>query len=51
MSGAIAEAFYEGVPKDYVEKAKLYLRQDPKGEKLLDVVERFRKQYCCSLPV
>lgn len=45
MSGAVAEAFYGGLPKDLVEQAKLYLLKDPKGEDLLAVVEQFREKY------
>ncbi|MDR0608346.1 MAG: hypothetical protein LBG52_08700 [Candidatus Peribacteria bacterium] len=47
MSGGIAEAFYTGVPKDFVEKAISYLRQDSQGEDLIKVVEQFREKYGC----
>jgi ADP-ribosylglycohydrolase len=45
MSGAVAEAFYGGVPKDLVEKAEQYLLKDTHGEDLLQVVKKFRETY------
>jgi ADP-ribosylglycohydrolase len=45
MSGAVAEAFYGGVPRDMAKQAKLYLLRDPKGEELLAIVEQFRAKY------